>query len=318
MVQRLDQRFVGVLEAGVLADHGDGHLALVVLDGVGDLVPAGEVGLRRVVDAEGGEHLAVEPLGVVGGRHVVDVGDVERLDHRRLADVAEQRELPPLLRRDRPVGAHQQDVGLDADLAKLLDRVLGRLGLQFARRRDVGHQRQVDVDGVVARQVVAELADRLEERQALDVADRAADLAEHEIEVLVAVEDERLDGVGDVRDHLHRGAEIVAAALAGDDVLVDAAGGDVVHAVRRPAGEALVVAEVEVGLGAVVGDEDLAVLVGAHRPRIDVEVGVELPQAHAVAARLQQRAERRRGDAFAEGGDHAAGDEDVPRHGPRP
>ena len=120
---------------------------------------------------------------------------------------------------------------------------------------------------MAARQVVAELADRLEERQALDVADRAADLAQHEIDILVAVEDELLDGVGDVRDHLHRAAEIVAAPLLGDDVLVDAAGGDVVHLRRRPAGEALVVAEVEVGLGAVVGDEDLAVLVRAHRAR---------------------------------------------------
>ena len=174
------------------------------------------------------------------------------------------------------------------------------------------------IDGVAARQVVAELADRLEERQALDVADRAADLAEDEIEILVAVEDELLDGVGDVGDDLHGAAEIVAAPLVGDDVLVDPAGGDVVHAVGRPAGEALVVAEVEVGLGAVVGDEDLAVLIGAHRPRIDVEVGVELAQPHPVAARLEERAERRRSDAFAKGGDHAAGDEDVPRHGPRP
>ena len=62
----------------------------------------------------------------------------------------------------------------------------------------------------------------------------------------------------------------------------------------RAAGEALVMAEVEVGLGAVVGDEDLAVLVGRHRARIDVEIGVELAQADLVAARLQQRAERRR------------------------
>jgi hypothetical protein len=30
------------------------------------------------------------------------------------------------------VGAAQQDVGLDADLAQFLDRVLGRLGLQLA------------------------------------------------------------------------------------------------------------------------------------------------------------------------------------------
>ena len=62
---------------------------------------------------------------------------------------------------------------------------------------------------------------------------------------------------------------------------------------RRAAGEALVVAEVEIGLGAVVGDEHLAVLVRRHRAGIDVEIGVELAQAHVVAARLQQRAKRR-------------------------
>ena len=167
----------------------------------------------------------------------------------------------------------------------------------------------------MARQVVTELADRLEEWQPLDVADGAADLAEHEIVALVAVADEMLDRVGDVRDHLDGGAEIVAAPLVGEDVLVDAAGGDVVLPRRRPAGEALVMTEIEIGLGAVVGDEDLTVLIGRHRARIDVEIGIELAQAHLVAARLQQRAERRRCKTLAQGGDHAAGDEDVPRHG---
>ena len=78
-------------------------------------------------------------------------------------------------------------------------------------------------------QIVAELADRLEERQALDVADRAADLDEHEVDALVAAGDELLDGVGDVRDHLHGAAQEVAAPLLGEDVLVDAPGGDVVR-----------------------------------------------------------------------------------------
>ena len=132
-----------------------------------------------------------------------------------------------------------------------------------------------------ARQLVAELADRLEEGQALDVADRAADLAQHEVDVLVAGGDEGLDRVGDVRDDLDGRAEIVAAPLLGDDLLIDAPGGDVVGLARRAAGEALVMAEVEIGLGAVVGDEHLAVLIGAHGPGIDIEIGVELAQAHA-------------------------------------
>ena len=175
----------------------------------------------------------------------------------------------------------------------------------------------MDVDRIVARQVVAELADRLQERHRLDVADRAADLADHEIIVVIAADDEILDLVGDVRDHLHRGAEIVAAPFLLDDVLVDAAGGDVVCLVGRAAGEALVVAKVEVGLGAVVGHEHLAVLVGRHRAGVDIQVGIELADAHAIAARLQQGTECRRSYAFAKGGNHAAGNEYISRHGNR-
>ena len=71
----------------------------------------------------------------------------------------------------------------------------------------------MDVDRVAARQIVAELADRFEIRQAFDIADGAADFAQHEVEILVAVADEILDGVGDVRNDLDSGAEIVAAPL---------------------------------------------------------------------------------------------------------
>ncbi len=150
-----------------------------------------------------------------------------------------------------------------------------------------------------ARQIIAELADRLEERQALDVADRAADLDEHEVDAVIAREDELLDRIGDMRNDLHGRAEIIPAPLLGDDVLIDASGGDVVVAHRRTAGEALVMTKVEIGLRAVVGDEHLAVLVGAHRARIDVQIGIELAQADGVAAGLQQGAESRRGQTFA-------------------
>ena len=85
---------------------------------------------------------------------------------------------------------------------------------------------------------------------------------------------------------------------------------------RRHAGEALVVSEVEVRLRPVVRHEHLAVLVRAHRAGVDVEIGVELAQPDRVSARLEKRSEGRRSQAFSERGDHAAGNEDVPRHGP--
>src|SRR5262249_47271489 len=75
--------------------------------------------------------------------------------------------------------------------------------------------------------------------------------------------------------------------------------------------EALVVTDVEVGLGAVLGHEHLAVLERAHRAGVDVDVRVELLDLDLQAALLEQPAERGGGDALAEGRDDAAGDEDV-------
>ncbi len=149
----------------------------------------------------------------------------------------------------------------------------------------------MNVDRVMARQIVAELADRFEERQAFDVADRAADLDQDEVVAVIAVAHEFLDRIGDVRNDLNGRAEIIPAAFLGQDVEIDAAGRDVVLARRGIAGEALVVAEIEIGFRAVIGDEHLAVLVRRHRAGIDVEIRIELAQADLVAARLQQRAE---------------------------
>src|SRR5205807_6335575 len=104
--------------------------------------------------------------------------------------------------------------------------------------------------------------------------------------------------------------QILALPLLVDDVEVDAAGGGVVVARHLRAAEALVVAEIEIGLAAVVGDVDLAVLEGAHRPGVDVDVRVELEVGDLQPAVLQQGAQAGRREALAQRGDDAAGDED--------
>ena len=193
--------------------------------------------------------------------------------------------------RHRMVRAQDDDVGLDADAAQLLDRVLRRLRLELARGGEGRQQRDVDVQDVGPPDVLAHLADRLEERQALDVADGPADLDDHHVRVAVAGDapDPFLDLVRDVRDHLDGPAEVVAAALLGDDGLVDAAGRDVAELGQVLVDEPLVVAEVEVRLGAVVGDEDLAVLVRAHRPGVDVDVRIELEDGDPKPRALRMR-----------------------------
>ena len=114
-------------------------------------------------------------------RNLVDRADVGALDDGAEFHVAEQRDLALDVVGDRTLGAHDENVRLDTDLHQLAHRVLRRLGLELARRRDVRQQREVDEDRVLATDVVAELTNRLEERQRFDVADRAADFDDHDV-----------------------------------------------------------------------------------------------------------------------------------------
>src|SRR4029079_11043475 len=73
-----------------------------------------------------------------------------------------------------------------------------------------------------------------------------------------------------------------------------------------------------VGLGAVVGDEHLAVLVRRHRPGVDVDVRIELEDRDPETPGLEQPADAGGGDAFAERGGHPSGHKDILRHGSGP
>ena len=74
---------------------------------------------------------------------------------------------------------------------------------------------------------------------------------------------------------LHRFPQVVATPFLGDDGFVDASRGAIVVLTHPGMAEALVVAEVKVGFGAVIGDEDFAVLKRAHGSRINVQVRIQ-------------------------------------------
>ena len=108
-----------------------------------------------------------------------------------------------------------------------------------------------------------------------------------------------LDFVGHVRNHLHGFAEVIAAALLQDHVFIDLAAGQIVVARENAIGEALVMAEIEIGLRAIIEHIDFAVLERIHRARIDVEIGIELLEDDAQSAQLEKRAEGSSRQAFA-------------------
>ncbi len=159
----------------------------------------------------------------------------------------------------------------------------------------------MDKQRIAPAEFVAHLADGFGERLRLDVAHRTADLANHHVNVARNLVRRRLDLVGDVRDHLDGLAKIVAATFLLDDAFVDSSRREVVVLGEVGVSEALVVAEVEVGFGPVVGDEDLAMLKRAHRAGIDVQVRVKLLHVDPQATAFKQAADGCGGDPLAKG-----------------
>ena len=314
VLQRLVDGEVRVLELHVLADEGDLHVAVALGYAAGEVSPLAQLdGLVGQAELRAGER--VQALVAKRLRDEVDVAHVLVGDDSLGVDVGEEGDLVADVARERLVRAADDDVGMDTDAAQLVDRVLRRLRLQLAGRLDERDEGDMQVENVLRADLAPELANRLEERERLDVADGAADLGDDDVGVGCGRHAAHavLDLVRDVRDHLHRRAEVLALPLAADDRVPDRAR----RVVRVPGevlvDEALVVADVEIGLGPVLCDEDLAVLEGAHRPRVDVDVRVELLNLHAQAARLQQAAQRGGGDALTEGRDDAARHEHVLR-----
>jgi hypothetical protein len=189
--------------------------------------------------------------------------------------------------------------------------MLRRLRFEFAGSADERHQRQVDVERVLAADVLAQLPNRLDEGETLDVADGAANLDEDDVDVVRDGANAVLDFVGDVGNDLNRATEVVAAPFFLNYRQINLARCPVVVARRGRAREALVMAKVQIRLRSVVGDIHLPVLIRTHRARVDVDVGVELLQRYLVSVSLQERADRCRSQPLSERGNDATGDQDV-------
>ena len=163
-------------------------------------------------------------------------------DHRILVHVAEQGDLGLDLLGQELLRATEKNLGLDTDLPEGLDAVLGRLGLQFPGGAKIRNQGEMDITDVLASQVAAQLADRLQERLPLDIPRRAPDLYDGNICHALQPEDSLLDLVRDVRNHLDRLPQIISPALLLDDRFINLAGGEVVYLAQGGLGEPLIMA----------------------------------------------------------------------------
>ena len=87
-----------------------------------------------------------------------------------------------------------------------------------------------------------------------------------------------------MRNHLDGTAQKVTATLAGNQALVNGARRKVRIAGQVLVNKALVVAQVQIGLVAVLGHKDLTVLERTHGTGVDVQIRVGLLHRYLVAA----------------------------------
>ena len=315
MVQRLRHRHVGVGQIHILADDGDLNLLRGMLDLEDHLLPLFHV-RRAVIHVELFEHNLVEAFLRHHQRNLVNCRRREVFDDGALIHITEKSELFLHIARNLFFRAANKDVGLDADAAKFFDAVLRRLRLQFARRRNVRHERHMDVEHIVATDLFLDLADRFEKRQALDIAYRAADFCDDDIGAVSGrnIIDALLDLIRDVRDDLHRLAQIIAAPFLRQHVVIDLARRDIGVFREVDIDETLIVSEIEIRLRTIVRDEHLAVLVWTHRAGVDVDIWIELLDRDLDAAILQEPPQGSSRDALAEGRNDAARNENILCH----
>ena len=308
VVQGLHHGEVGVVELGVLAHQGDGHMALRRQLPLYHGLPLPQV---RLVGDEAqlpADHIVQALLRHQQG-HLVEGPGGGVLDDAVRLHVAEQGDLPADVLGDGGVAPAHQDVRLDAQRQKLLHGVLGGLALELPGAGDLDDQGHMDEHHVAPGPLHGHLADGLQKGLGLNVAHGAADLGDDHVHILPGHGvDAVFDLVGDVGDDLHRGAQVVAPALPVQHGPVDLAGGHGAVAGQVLVHEPLVVPQVQIRLGAVLGDEHLPVLIGAHGPGVHIDIGVELLIAHPDAPLLQKPPQRRRADPLAQAGHHAAGD----------
>ena len=297
--QGLFDRLIGVFQLGVFANDGNVHLTVGVVNAVFDVEPTAKAWFRGWRNAERIQNRLIQTFVVIGQRCLIDRFQIVCCNHSLFADVTEQRDFFAFTFGDWLFRTAHQNIRRQTDRLKFLNRVLSRFCFQFTRSRQIRQQCQVHQNAFAAWFFVNELTNGFEKRQTLDVANGAADFAQHKVDFVIADADEVLDFVGDVGNDLNRLAQIVAAAFFFQNVGIDATGRDRVGGTGGNAGEPFVVPQIEVGFRTVIGHEHFAMFERRHRAGINVQIGIEFSEANRIPARLQQCTQRRRRKALA-------------------
>ena len=138
-------------------------------------------------------------------------------------------------------------------------------------------------------EVPLNLAHCFDKGQGFNITDAPAYFRDNEIifSAFAQEEDVSLYLVCNMRDDLNSFSQIFSLSLFCNDIVVDPARGDVIGLGRANIKKTLIMAQVQVRLGPVIGDVALAVLVGVQCSGIDIDVGVKFLNGNFEPSGLQ-------------------------------
>ena len=108
------------------------------------------------------------------------------------------------------------------------------------------------------------------------------------------------DLVGDMRHDLDGSAKIISTAFLRNDGVINSARRIVVFLGQRQRRVAFIVTEIQIRLGAVIRHIDFAMLIGIHRPGVDINIRIQLEEGDLQPATFHQVADRGRGQALSQ------------------
>ena len=97
---------------------------------------------------------------------------------------------------------------------------------------------------------------------------------------------------------MYRSPKVITPALFPKDFVIDLAGREVISLRHRRPSKALVMPQIKIRLGAVVGDEDLTVLKRAHGTGVNIDIGIELEKRDLQTAGFKHCGKRGRRYSF--------------------
>ena len=123
-------------------------------------------------------------------------------------------------------------------------------------------------------QLQLQLAQSFQERLAFDISSGTAHFDHGHLGIARPLNDSPLNLVGNVRDDLNGPSQIVTASLLAQHGIVYPARRKIIRAAHHRSGKALVMPQIQVRFGAVIGDKNLTVLERTHRARVNVNIGI--------------------------------------------